>query len=109
MGNVIFDVKFGKTRRWRFKNERWVNFDREVGNWNTYVFGFATYEQWIDVRSGNTVNHSVSHPAQNGLPALNTSFSITARSHPLGTGIVQFTDPKSRIYNSMSFMRFKRM
>jgi hypothetical protein len=108
-GNVISDVRYGRTRRWRFKSEKWVNFDTQIGNWNTYTFGIVTYEQWSDVRGGEKGEFTISTPPANGLPGLSVKIPWTNDSNHLGTGIVQFADPKSRIYNSMSFMRFRRM
>ena len=42
------------------------------------------------------------------MPGFSTTITKTNKSADLGKGMVQFSDPKSTIYNSMSFMNFRR-
>lgn len=89
-------------------SEKWVEFDKELGPWNVSLLGSVTYEKWLEVNSGATVTSTISVPPSNGLPGYSTTFSRTIHSRDLGLGIVQFTDPKSTIYTSMSYSNFRR-
>ncbi|HMP92587.1 MAG TPA: hypothetical protein PKD90_06935 [Phnomibacter sp.] len=108
LGTVITDKTFGKLRRWRFMSEKWVDYDVTVGAWHLNTFGNYTLEKWIVVRGGSTTSSTISQPSVNGGPAFSTTVTTTTSSNDLGIGLVQFTDAKSTVYNSMSYSRFKR-
>jgi hypothetical protein len=107
-GREILNQKFGKTRRWRFMSEKWVEYDKELGAWNIPNIGNVTYEKWIEENSGDEITYTISTPAQNGFPSTSVSYKRKEYSNDLGIGMVQFTDPKSTIYNSISYINFRR-
>jgi hypothetical protein len=108
-GTKINEKQFSKTKRKKFKNLAWVDYDDFMGYWNLSNIGNWMIEAWIEVDGGNsTSNVSQTIPAPcTGCPSTTIGFTKQIRDDEMGQALVQFSDPYSTTY-SISYANFKR-
>jgi hypothetical protein len=106
-GAKIKEKSFGKTRRRHFKNNKWVDYNDFIANWNTSNLGNFMIEAWIEEDGGGSTTVSQTFPSSNGGPSTTITYNLGNRDDDLGQSIVQFTDNIGQIYG-ISYSNFKR-
>lgn len=93
---------FGKYKRRNFRDNKWYNFNQFIGNWNTSTYGGWMSESWIEEDGGNSASITINVPSSTveGHTFPGYSYTIPSKNEDdqLGTFTVQFTDPKTQIY-----------
>lgn len=109
-GAKIKEKSFGKTKRKHFKNNKWVDYNDFIANWNTQNLGNYMIEAWIERDGGGTTTVSQTFPAPSdctGCPSTTVTYNLGKRDDDLGQSIVQFTDFIGQVYG-ISYSNFKR-
>lgn len=97
---------FGKYKRKNFRDNRWMDFNVFIGNWNTSTYGAWMAESWIEEDGGSSGSTTITVPPSTVQGASFPGYSYTIPSKDgddkLGTFTVQFSDSKSQVYNIRS-------
>jgi hypothetical protein len=107
-GTKIKEKEFEKTKRKKFKNWNWVDYNDFIGYWNLSNIGNWMIEAWIEVDGGgaSTISQTIPPPCT-GCPSTSISYSVQNHDDIMGQSIVQFTDPYSTMYG-ISHANFQR-
>lgn len=106
-GTKIKEKSFGKTRRKHFKDNKWVDYNDFIANWNTSNLGNFMIEAWIEEDGGGSTTVSQTFPSSNGGPSTTITYNLGERDDDLGQAIVQFSDNVNQVYG-ISYSNFKR-
>ena len=106
---ILGPMQLGKVKRKYFKDQRWYDYNRFIGNWNISTFGNWMTEHWIEEDGGISNPVTLTLPPPPGTPGATLSISIPAkdRDDDLGVATIQFTDLISQIY-SITYANIKR-
>lgn len=111
-GTKIKEKAFKSTKRKKFKDSQWVDYDDFIGYWNLSNIGNWMIEAWAELDGGadlNTITQTFPAPCAS-CPTTTVSYTIKNRDEDLGQSLVQFTDPYTTVYNvtNADFMRKTR-
>jgi hypothetical protein len=108
-GTKIKEKAFAKTKRKKFKDNAWVDFNDFICYWNLSNIGNWMIESWIEVDGGNstsTVSQTIPPPCT-GCASTTISFTKQNRDDEMGQTLIQFSDPYSTVYG-ISYANVKR-
>lgn len=109
-GGVVFGPQaLGKVKRKYFRDLRWYDYNRFIGNWNSSTFGNWMYEHWLEEDGGNSASISISMPPPSGFTGPTTTTTIPSRNldDNMGLTTIQFSDAITQVYN-ISYANIKR-
>jgi hypothetical protein len=98
---ILGPLDLGKVKRKYFKDLKWYDYNKFIGNWNTSTFGNWMYEHWLEEDGGQSKPITVSIPSQTGPTGPSYSVTIPAKNQDQNMGLttIQFTDLITQVYN----------
>ena len=114
-GTLIKERAFAKIRRSDINN-RWVDLNDPIGNWDLNIWGPYQYERWIEEDGGSPITISTPITPVAGGPTYTITTDLKGQDVNCGLAAVGYNDdfygeipvaPPWRIY-SISYMNFQR-
>lgn len=98
---ILGTLELGKVKRKYFKDLKWYDYNKFIGNWNTSAFGDRLFEHWLEDDGGDSNPITATLPSQTGSTGISYTVTIPAknRDDDMGVTVIQFTDLISQVYN----------
>jgi hypothetical protein len=108
-GVILGPLGLGKVKRKYFKDLRWYDYNKSIGNWNTPTFGNWMYEHWVEEDGGFSASITITMPPPSGTyaPTISTTIPSKNLDENMGLTTIQFTDLITQVYN-VSYANIKR-
>jgi len=91
---ILGTLELGKVKRKYFKDLKWYDYNKFIGNWNTSAFGDRLFEHWLEDDGGDSNPITATLPSQTGSTGISYTVTIPAknRDDDMGVTVIQFTD-----------------